>query len=78
MARFVSFRRGATTSLTGQITDFYRAVQAEPDETVVFAFIEWPSKQASTEAWDKIMKDERMQPSGDAPVRWQTHVLGRL
>lgn len=51
----------------GRITDFYRAVQAEPEETVVFAFIEWPSKQASTEAWNKIMQDERMQPSSDVP-----------
>ena len=51
----------------GKVTDFRRAVKAEADETVVFAFIEWPSKQASEEAWDKIMKDERMQPPGDAP-----------
>lgn len=50
----------------GKVTDFYRAVKAEPNETVVFAFIEWPSKQANDEAWDKMMKDERMQP-GDAP-----------
>ncbi|HEX5258378.1 MAG TPA: DUF1428 domain-containing protein [Sphingomicrobium sp.] len=50
----------------GKVTDFRRAVKAEPNETVVFAFIEWPSKQANDEAWDKIMKDERMQP-GDAP-----------
>jgi uncharacterized protein YbaA (DUF1428 family) len=52
----------------GQVTDFRRAVNAKPDETIVFAFIEWPSKQASSEAWEKIMKDERMQPpSGDVP-----------
>lgn len=51
----------------GQVTDFRRAVKAEANETVVFAFLEWASKQASDEAWDKIMKDERMQPSGDAP-----------
>ena len=50
----------------GKVTDFRRAVQAKPDETVVFAFIEWPSKQANDEAWEKMMKDERMQP-GDAP-----------
>jgi uncharacterized protein YbaA (DUF1428 family) len=50
----------------GKVTDFRRAVKAEPSETVVFAFIEWPSKQANDEAWDKIMKDERMQ-SGEAP-----------
>jgi uncharacterized protein YbaA (DUF1428 family) len=42
-------------------------VKATPDETVVFAFIEWASKQASDEAWDRLMKDERMQPSPDNP-----------
>jgi len=51
----------------GKVTDFHRAVKAEPNEAVVFAFIEWPSKQANVEAWDKMMKDERMQPSSDAP-----------
>jgi uncharacterized protein YbaA (DUF1428 family) len=51
----------------GEVTDFRRAVKAEPNETVVFAFIEWPSKQVNDEAWEKIMKDERMQPSGDMP-----------
>jgi uncharacterized protein YbaA (DUF1428 family) len=51
----------------GKLTDFHRAVQAKPGETVVFAFIEWPSKAVNDEAWDKLMKDERMQPSGDVP-----------
>ena len=51
----------------GKVTDFRRAVKAKPDETVVFAFIEWPSKEVNDEAWDKIMKDERMKPSGDVP-----------
>jgi uncharacterized protein YbaA (DUF1428 family) len=50
----------------GKVTDFRRAVRAEANETVVLAFIEWPSKQANDEAWDRIMKDQRMQP-GDAP-----------
>ncbi len=50
----------------GKVTDFRRAVKAEPNEAVVFAFIEWPSTQASDEAWEKLMKDERMQP-GEAP-----------
>ncbi len=51
----------------GEVTDFRRAVNAQPNETVVFAFIEWPSRQANDAAWEKIMKDERMQPSGDIP-----------
>ena len=51
----------------GQVTDFYRAVQAEPDETVVFAFIEWPDKATRDTAWGKIMNDERMMPEGEPP-----------
>jgi uncharacterized protein YbaA (DUF1428 family) len=51
----------------GEVTDFYRAVKAEPNETVVFALIEWPDKQTRDQAWEKIMKDERMQPEGDMP-----------
>ena len=50
----------------GKVTDFYRAVKAQPNEAVVFAFLEWPSKKVNDEAWEKMMKDERMQP-GDAP-----------
>lgn len=51
----------------GKVTDFRRAVRAEPNEEVILAFIEWPSKQANLEGWDKIMKDERMQPPGEVP-----------
>ena len=51
----------------GKVTDFRRAVKAKPNEAIVFAFIEWPSKQASTDAWERMMKDERMQPSPDQP-----------
>jgi uncharacterized protein YbaA (DUF1428 family) len=48
----------------GQVTDFYRAVQAEPGETVAFSFIEWPDKGKRDEAWQKIMQDNRMQHGG--------------
>jgi uncharacterized protein YbaA (DUF1428 family) len=51
----------------GEVTDYYRAVKAEDGESVVFAFIEWPDKQTRDQAWEKIMKDERMQPQGDTP-----------
>ena len=46
----------------GEVTDFYRAVKAEPHENVVFSLIEWPSKQVRDEAWAKVMQDQRMQP----------------
>jgi uncharacterized protein YbaA (DUF1428 family) len=48
----------------GEVTDYYRAVKAQDEETVAFSFIEWPSKAARDEAWQKIMADERMQHGG--------------
>jgi uncharacterized protein YbaA (DUF1428 family) len=60
----------------GEVTDFYRAVKAEDGESVVFAFIEWPDKATRDQAWEKIMKDERMQPQGEMPFNGQRMFWG--
>lgn len=44
----------------GKVTDWYRAVQAKEDETVVAAFIVWPDKATRDKAWDAAMKDPRL------------------
>lgn len=41
----------------GELTSFPMAVKLEPDETVVFSWVEWPSKEAREEGMEKIVKD---------------------
>ena len=48
-----------------KITSFPMAVQRKDDETVVFSWIVWPSKEGRKAAWDKIMADPRMKPEGN-------------
>jgi uncharacterized protein YbaA (DUF1428 family) len=46
----------------GKLTSFPMAVKRRDDETVVFSWVAWPSRQARDEAWKKLMADPRMQP----------------
>jgi uncharacterized protein YbaA (DUF1428 family) len=46
----------------GKLTSFPLAVKCNPDETVVFSWITWPSRQVRDEAWKKVMADPRTQP----------------
>lgn len=50
---------------TGEITSFPMAVKAKDDETVVFSWIEWPSKEVRNEAMPKLMEDPRMDPKSN-------------
>ena len=46
----------------GEVTSFPMAVQAKRDETVVFSWVIWPSKEVRDAGWQRVMEDPRMSP----------------
>ena len=46
----------------GEITSFAKAVKCKDNETVVFSWTVWPSKQVRDAAWGKMTKDPRFDP----------------
>lgn len=46
----------------GTTTDFYMAVKATDEESVVFSWIEWPDKATRDAAMAKIMADPQFSP----------------
>ena len=48
----------------GKVTDFYRAVQAKEDESVVFSWFEYPDRATRDSANEKMMSDPRMEEMG--------------
>ena len=46
----------------GKLTSFPMAVKRQADETVVFSWVTWPSRQARDAGMKKVMADPRLQP----------------
>jgi uncharacterized protein YbaA (DUF1428 family) len=59
----------------GKLTSFPMAVQCEPNETVVFSWVEWPSKQIRDLGMQKFMADPRM-ASCEMPFDGKRMILG--
>src|SRR5262249_19519214 len=46
----------------GEVTSFPMAVKCQKDETVVFSWILWPSRQTRDDGMKKVMADPRVKP----------------
>lgn len=46
----------------GEVTSFPMAVKCRDDETVVFSWVLWPSREARNAGMEKAMTDPRLQP----------------
>lgn len=59
----------------GKLTSFPMAVQRKPDETVVFGWITWPSREARDAGMKKATDDERLK-NIDMPLDGNRMVFG--
>jgi uncharacterized protein YbaA (DUF1428 family) len=51
----------------GKVTDYQRAVKAEPGDTIVYSYVEWPDKETRDKGWERMMADPDMHPDGEMP-----------
>lgn len=61
----------------GEVTSFPMAVKCEPDETVVFSWIMWPSKEVRDDGHQKAMEDPRFEEMmSDMPFDGKRMIFG--
>jgi uncharacterized protein YbaA (DUF1428 family) len=61
----------------GKVTDFRKAVDATPEEKVVFSWFEYPDRAARDAANEKMMSDERMKEIGESmPFDGKRMIMG--
>jgi uncharacterized protein YbaA (DUF1428 family) len=61
----------------GKVTDFRKAVDARPDEKVVFSWFEYPDKAARDATNEKMRSDERMKELGaNMPFDGKRMIMG--
>lgn len=60
----------------GKVTDFRKAVKAEPDEVIVFSWIVYPDKATRDEAGRRLMEDLDLPDLGELPFDGKRMIFG--
>ncbi|MET1754728.1 DUF1428 domain-containing protein [Novosphingobium sp. RD2P27] len=60
----------------GEVTDFYRGVNATEEESVVFSYMIWPSRQVCDEAAKKMQSEMSMPEGMELPFDGMRMVWG--
>lgn len=60
----------------GKQTDFFMAVKAEEEESVVFSWVFWPSKEARDLGNQKMFEDDRVKNHAVMPFDGKRMVFG--
>ncbi len=60
----------------GKLTSFPMAVKCEENETVVFSWIVWPSREVRDRGNQKVMEDPRMQKAEEMPFDGKRLIYG--
>ena len=60
----------------GELTDYRRAVNAEPGEKIVLSWVIWPDRKTGAIAHKKMYEDPRMTELGAMPFDGRRMILG--
>jgi uncharacterized protein YbaA (DUF1428 family) len=60
----------------GKLTDFRRAVAAQPGEKIVFTWQIWPDRDSFNAAEERMHRDPRMDEAGEPPFDAKRLIMG--
>lgn len=60
----------------GEVTDYRKAVQAEPNEKIVLSWVVWPDREAGRVAHRGMWTDPRMERVGEQPFDGRRMIMG--
>ena len=60
----------------GKLTDYRRAVRAEPGEKIVLSWVVWPDRETAARAHREMFEDARLVELGDMPFDGKRMILG--